>query len=279
MKYAIFGDVGGYADRFIRGLNNIGVDTENYVIPDDLTIVQVGDLVHKGPDTPKVIEMVNGFIRKYPTRWVQLAGNHELPYLTNQRKFMNEEITAEDKAILREWYNESLIHPSYAFEDKDGEKYLVTHAGLTFTNWINNHGGNPDVYAVNEKIRATDWNEMLTWGLMLGSRYPNTLANIFWAEAPNELYASWEHSKNKVEAPFNQIHGHTSLIKWHKDGNIWRNNYPQWIMYNLDIDFENHRTTWSDVSPNGNLKRFYAIDEDFDKDTPSIASHPLIIEG
>jgi hypothetical protein len=44
-------------------------------------VVQVGDLMHRGPDSPGVITLVDRALTRQPDQRVQPAGNHEALYL------------------------------------------------------------------------------------------------------------------------------------------------------------------------------------------------------
>lgn len=50
-------------------------------------ICQVGDLIHKGPDSSAVVALVDQIIDSNPGRWVQLLGNHEAQYLSGGTQF------------------------------------------------------------------------------------------------------------------------------------------------------------------------------------------------
>ena len=80
-RVAIFGDVGGHARPLFDALVRLGMDPDTLTIPFDLTVVQVGDLIHRGPETGGVLNLVAQIIATQPARWVQLVGNHEALYL------------------------------------------------------------------------------------------------------------------------------------------------------------------------------------------------------
>ena len=78
---AVVGDIGGHVDELHRELGRLGADPQTGRLPDDLTVVQVGDLVHRGPDSERVIALVDRYLREQPGQWVQLLGNHEAHYV------------------------------------------------------------------------------------------------------------------------------------------------------------------------------------------------------
>ena len=59
----------------------LGADLDSGVVPEGLAIIQVGDLVHKGPDSGECFALADRFLVSSPGRWVQLVGNHEAQYL------------------------------------------------------------------------------------------------------------------------------------------------------------------------------------------------------
>jgi hypothetical protein len=59
-------------------------------LPPDVVVVQVGDLVDRGPDSTGVLELVRTFLDEQPDQWIQLAGNHESQYLPGGTRFWRE---------------------------------------------------------------------------------------------------------------------------------------------------------------------------------------------
>ena len=115
-RVAVFGDVGGHAKQLRRALVALGAAPDTLTLPPDLTIVQVGDLIHRGPDSPGVIEIVRRMLDDQPRQWVQLAGNHEAQYLTPPKFHWPERLPQADLETLFEWWGHrrmrvlSLIH-------------------------------------------------------------------------------------------------------------------------------------------------------------------------
>lgn len=85
----LIGDIGGHPDELRRVLA---------ALPRDGTVVQVGDLVDRGPDSRAVLRLVDPLL---DARWVQLAGNHESQYLPGGREFWPERLASSDAALLR----------------------------------------------------------------------------------------------------------------------------------------------------------------------------------
>jgi hypothetical protein len=65
-RIALIGDVQGYAHRLEVALRNLGADPACGTLPEDLTVVQLGDLVHKGPDSTGCIAIVDRQLRVHP---------------------------------------------------------------------------------------------------------------------------------------------------------------------------------------------------------------------
>ncbi|MGO9028167.1 MAG: hypothetical protein ACLQOZ_06025 [Acidimicrobiales bacterium] len=51
----------------------LGADLDHGIVPEGLAIIQVGDLVHKGPDSEGCVALVERFLLNSPGRWVQLV--------------------------------------------------------------------------------------------------------------------------------------------------------------------------------------------------------------
>lgn len=268
MEYAIFGDVGGHFGPFKRGLKSVGVDIVNCVIPKNLTVVQVGDLVHKGPNSAMVVNLVDTMMRNNPGRWIQLAGNHELPYLSiHDAFFYRDRVDSQTAETLLKWKLEGLLLPSYAFESVSGEQYLVTHSGLTRMNYL--EYGNGDALQTSLSINSQTWFTLNKRGNMFYGRGPVYKAGIFWAEGVGEVYPTWHKAPEPM--PFHQIHGHSSAFLWNRD--MFRFNYPAWFVDNLTIDRDNMRTVFSVDGGN-----FYSIDHGLERMSFTEIIKPLIIE-
>lgn len=81
---AVIGDVAGHADELATALVSLGADPLTLGLPAGLTVVQVGDLVHRGPDSSGVLDIVERVLQAQPEQWVQLVGNHEGTYVSPQ---------------------------------------------------------------------------------------------------------------------------------------------------------------------------------------------------
>jgi len=50
---------------------SLGADRNTYELPHDLVIVQVGDLVHQGPDAEGVMHLVQQISDHQPAQWIR----------------------------------------------------------------------------------------------------------------------------------------------------------------------------------------------------------------
>lgn len=212
-RVAVIGDVGGQLEALRDELRQLGADEDSGALPDDLVIVQVGDLVHRGPDSPGVVALVDRYLREQPGQWIQLAGNHEAHYLGAVSFDWPERLDDDTATVLRRWWSDGLMTVAVELHDINGEDILLTHAGLTEGYWRRILGAPADagrtVQLLNARIGSRD--ELLfRAGHMLGGGRPDFSAGPLWASAGGELVPSWLH----VRLPFSQIHGHTSLFDW-----------------------------------------------------------------
>src|SRR5215470_18849911 len=110
-RVAVIGDVGGHADQLREALARLGTDGDEPRLPggaqaepgfggaehpprlpEGLTVIQVGDLVDRGPDSTGVLDLVGRYLEEQPDQWIQLAGNHEAQYLPGGTPFWRERL-------------------------------------------------------------------------------------------------------------------------------------------------------------------------------------------
>lgn len=187
----IIGDVGGCARQLAAAVDPVigNVDT---------VVIQVGDLIDRGPDTTGVLAIVRDRIAGTP-RWIQLVGNHELQYLGGGR-FWQDPVAAADADLLRSWWLCERVQIAAAVRTADGDDLLVTHAGLTFDAW--RRLGEPVTAATAAELLNTRPDELI-WA------HDGPL----WAESP-QVYESWLVAP--VAAPFGQVHGHSSIVDFQR---------------------------------------------------------------
>lgn len=212
-RVAIIGDVGGHLEQLLTELARLGVEPEA-PIPEGLVVIQVGDLVHRGPDSEGVVSLVNRYLRRQPEQWIQLVGNHEAQYLRDPAFEWPERIhyVAEDR--LRLWWREGRMVAAAAVVTAD-RQYLVTHAGLTAGYWHDVLDSPTDAVltaaALNSFIGSHE-GVLFAAGEMLGGKGPDHRAGPVWAAAGTELSASWLASDAPM--PFSQVHGHSAIVDW-----------------------------------------------------------------
>jgi len=188
-KLVIVGDVGGCLDQLSAAVADVLDDP-------DAVVVQVGDLVDRGPDSSGVLAFVQERLEESPRRWIQLVGNHESQYL-GADEFWPQRLGDDDAALLRTWWLKEWMRVAAAVRTAEGEEFLLTHAGLTVSAW--QQLGEP-VTAVTAADLLNTRPEELLWH----DRGP------LWAEAAPDVYESWLRAG--PASPFGQIHGHSTIV-------------------------------------------------------------------
>jgi hypothetical protein len=214
-RVAVFGDVGGQAAELRRALVALGADAGTLELPPDLTVVQVGDLIHRGPDSPGAVGIARTVMTAQPRQWVQLVGNHEAQYLAPPRFHWPERLPPDVTETVFEWWRTRRMRVAVAIGTDDGHEYLVTHAGLTEGYW-RHFVGMPATAALaaralNSMIGRLHESWLFRPGVMVTGAV-DLSAGPLWASAPDELLPSWLASS--ASAPFDQIHGHSSTVDW-----------------------------------------------------------------
>ena len=214
-RVALFGDVGGQAAELRSALVRLGADPETLALPADLTVVQVGDLIHRGPDSPGAVDIARTVMNAQPRQWIQLVGNHEAQYLAPPRFHWPERLPSEVTETVFEWWRTRRMRVAVAIGTDDGHDYLVTHAGLTEGYW-RHFVGEPATAALaarslNSMIGRLHESWLFRGGVMVTGEV-DLSAGPLWASAPDELLPSWLASTEP--APFDQVHGHSSTVDW-----------------------------------------------------------------
>jgi hypothetical protein len=207
---AIFGDLSGHYWAWSEALTDLGVDIETGDVPDDLWIVQVGDLVHKGPDSAKNVELADRLLAS--GRYVQLVGNHESQYVGGI-PFWGRTVGAQAAATMKSWWREGKMQVAIGLDTEHGS-LLVTHAGLTFDRWVE-LGRPEDVAEAARKVNDMPKGAKFGPGWMLDAGRHGEKVGPVWAHPTREVYEGWVDG-----APFGQVHGHCSLINW-RDKTWW----------------------------------------------------------
>ena len=216
-RVAIIGDVHGHADELEHKLTRLGMDPETKALPQDLTVIQVGDLIHRGPQNSEVLHLVDTIMEKQPGQWIQLIGNHEAQYVYQKLFEWDEELSDEDADVLQQWLKDGKLHAAAATVTPAGNEALITHAGLVYDVWRIILGRPRTATDAAARINAgieheTPW--LWAPGEMLQG-VPNRMVGPIWASAAAEVYPSWMNAESlEIPAPFSQVHGHSSMFRW-----------------------------------------------------------------
>lgn len=214
-RLAIIGDVGGHPDQLSQALRSLGA--VDGLLPPDLVVIQVGDLVDRGPDSLGVLDIVARLLDEQPEQWIQLTGNHEAQYLHEDTVFWREPLAAEGVARLRGWWADGRLRVAAAVRTADGDELLVTHAGLTLASW--RRLGEP--WSAAEAADSLNERPPLIW--QDGEHGRDEQAGPLWAESGAALHEPWMGYPGVV--PFGQVHGHSSIVsfadqRWRCTGRI-----------------------------------------------------------
>lgn len=274
-RVVVIGDIAGHRAALVRCLSeHAGMDPHTFRLPDNVTVVQVGDLIHRGPASAAVIGLVAAMRRRQPEQWVQLVGNHEALYLPGTPGFhWPEVIEDEAEQTLNQWWSEGWMRVAAAIETADGEPLLVTHAGLTQVVW-DRLGAPADAAATATALNAlpgTDPDLLWGTGLMLGAQNPRWTAGPVWAESSWEVYGSWlVHAARGLPVPFGQVHGHSTPFDYW--AGRWRAVHPMMTgRFSADTGARLVRGTIGDQT-------FHAIDPSHGK-RPAGSWAPLVLDG
>ena len=233
-RVVVIGDVGGHPAELHVGLAMVGavVDGE---LPPGTVVVQVGDLVDRGPDSTGVLGIVRRFLERQPEQWVQLLGNHEGQHLRPGEVFWPEPLAEADAELLRSWWARRQLEVAAAVRISDGDEFLLTHAGLTVTAWQDL--GEPAT-AAEAADRLNRRPDQLLWrgGVSdVDDRNPGPL----WAEASWDLYEPWQRfDADGGFVPFGQIHGHSTIVDFKR--REWR--CPGRIQQRATVDWTSRHT-------------------------------------
>ena len=213
MRIAVIGDVGGHADSLRSELTRLGAHDGS--LPEDLLVIQVGDLIHRGPDSAQVVEMVDRYLRTQPTQWIQLIGNHEAHYLQPPVFVWPETLSRKHIRILNRWWRNGTAAVAAAVETTTSESFLITHAGITAEFWATILGGPPTAAEAARRINVlakAGADTLFRAGTMLHGTTASD-AGPLWADTTTELLPGWADRR----MPFSQIHGHSSITTWRED--------------------------------------------------------------
>ncbi len=211
VRVAVIGDIGGHAAELSAELSALGVDADGR-LPHDLVVIQVGDLIHRGPDSAGVVALVDHYLTTQPRQWIQLVGNHEMHYLRPPMFRWDEHLDDDTVATVRRWWLGYHVHVAVSVKTAT-ESFLVTHAGVTRPFWRRALRSATDTAHAAEVINLlarVDDGKIHRHGALLADNAPNLSAGPIWADTATELVPSWTGHR----LPFSQIHGHTTMVDW-----------------------------------------------------------------
>jgi hypothetical protein len=210
MRIAVIGDIGGHATPLRDELARLGARPDGS-LPNDLTVVQVGDLIHRGPESAQVLDIVDHYLHTQPSQWIQLIGNHEAHYLLPPVFRWPEALSRKHVRILKRWWQDGSAAVAAAVESPH-ESFLITHAGVTAEFWATILGGPSTATEAAQRINdlaKADADMVFRAGTMLHGTTASD-AGPLWADTTTELLPGWTDRR----MPFSQIHGHDSITSW-----------------------------------------------------------------
>jgi hypothetical protein len=240
VRVAAIGDIGGHRAVLAEAIRSLGGDPDAGSLPEDLVVVQVGDLVHKGPDSGGAVALAEHMRRSCAGRWVQLVGNHDLAHIGGPLPADCANCVLADETVdtLRAWWRLGLAYLAAAVRTPEGE-VLVCHAGLSVGCW--ELLGAPATagaaaVALNATVGRSDSPAFIAGRLLTGETDPG--AGPCWAEVSYEVYLPWV---DLGIMPFQQVHGHAAPWDWARNG-FWPDT-PDEIKARCRPDHRNRRTT------------------------------------
>lgn len=272
-RVAVFGDVGGWRSRLEEALSALGADCENGLLPESLEVVQVGDLVHKGPDSVGVLALVDRFLYGSPGRWHQLMGNHEAQYFGALEFWVSSPLLPHHQSDLRRWRSEGSLRLAVAIEAIHGAPVLVTHAGLTRPRWeqLGRPASPADAaVAIEEEVATVGFADALRAGMGVANAKPDPRASVVWA-MPHELLCSWE----RTPPPFSMVVGHATPVNWDARDRWRGSDIPYALRPTSRLDQATHHVH----VPFGNGTEITFIDPTYERTQAAIPLTPLLIEG
>lgn len=264
MKVAIFGDIGGQAELFEQGLIDIGCDPKSGYVPEGMTVIQVGDLIDRGPDSDGAFEIARSMLLS--ERYIQLVGNHEAQHLGGP-KFITpgskSELSGPKIRALKDLRKKGYLHMGVGivteyFDNDDNyykDEYLITHGGLGVRFWQRYLAGETDLEKMVGSLNGLGSRAYDAGGLL---GYRKSIAGPCWPLIWDEVMAEWiqyHWTTNKV-MPWHQVFGHGSIVYWYgPNEGKYKSIHPDFVD---NVSVINKESRISAVSYEG--KHFYQVD-------------------
>lgn len=257
MKIAVVGDIGGQLEVFHDVIRDLGGDMDTGMLPDDLIVIQVGDIVRFNDsadlDSYGCAALADKLIQANNGKYIQLLGNHETPLLGGAlHPNWNLKELPESQPIIESWWNEKKAYIGVVLTADGKDDIVITHAGLTrgfMETKLKTQNPREAIHKLNSyvgNVAITDIEH--TGGLIDKVHNPNV--DTFWALAGSELYDEWFDG----ELTFNQLHGHSCIYDWEKDSYWW--DATERVIDSTEVNKEDRFTTTT--HPNGH--RFRTVD-------------------
>lgn len=237
MRYIVFGDTGGHFQQLYRGLLKAGM-TEELYLPENTIIIHCGDLVHKGPQSKEILEMIEKIRIINPGQWIQIMGNHEAQYLGGVYFRKIGLLNEFSQSILERWYNDGFLKFTYAIPagaiiKTSNKEYVLedplvfSHAGISFPFW-EKFLRNYEVEEYNNVISSLSLEDIHKPGLMMGIECDiSSPTGTIWSHGIHESWFLW----NKINSTtFNQAVGHIFPYLFH--------NFQEFFP-GTDVEFQN----------------------------------------
>jgi hypothetical protein len=242
LKTVIVGDIGGQYDLFKDVIESVGGDPETGILPPDITMIQVGDIVRfaSAPalDSLACAQYAQKLIDVNEGRYIQMLGNHETPLLGGSLDpHWSTTALPESQPLVQRWWDEKLAHLAVSLT-KDGHRdILITHAGLTrgYMEWLGTRTSFEAARKLNSFVGNVSIQEFEQTGGLVNDVF-NPSADIVWALVGMELHDSWKGAHPE----FNQIHGHSCLMEWEME-KFW-SDIPQYV---IDATVVNYRDRYT----------------------------------
>lgn len=268
----LFGDIGGHLDPFGEALEKIGADCLEGTLPEGVQVVQVGDLVHRGPHSDGVVKMVDRFITANPQKWHQLVGNHESMYVGGPEfGDPNGDYCLFDETIetIQRWWRDGEMLRSLAvYSDEHGD-LLITHGGLSRSFWIA-LGSPSSIDSTMSRLENLHAAEFFAPGDMLGGYYLTPQGPIpagpVWASPQTEVYPTWQVGS----VPFGQVHGHSAIY------NYWKG---KWSVSDKMVEKIEVKQSFRQTKAVFDGKPFFGIDPQLGSGDPHFPISPLKVIG
>lgn len=277
--YAVFGDVGAHYGVLRDSVIGLGVTEQdgNYVIPHNLTIIQLGDLVNKGPNSNLCVQFVDAIMETNNSdgqkgQWIQLIGNHESNYIPGAPKFWPNDCDLHSVDTINRWWDDAKAKLYYMIPQDEGKPFIVTHSGVsayTYQMFQEDEDYSADAFMkILDYWQKNNMRVVSKPGIMLTGKYTLT-AGVFWAEAYSEVYNTWKYFKK--EAPFHQIHGHSTAFDW--SSKTFYSHIGEPFKKEVILDPVKRHSLWSYENTN-----YYGIDPGFGKTSQGRKLiHPLML--